>query len=217
MGTPSGLRAGMIDRVIRAATPADAAALYRICRLTGDAGADATHLYSEPDLLGQVYVGPYLNVPPATAAVGLDDSGNPIGYAVGTPDSAAFAAACSSQWWPALRARYPQRELGPAHADLTPADLALLAQIHHPPVAAPDLIEAFSAHLHIDLLPQAQGRGLGRALMEQLLAGLRAAGATGVHLGVDPRNTSAARFYEHLGFTRWGTDPGAVTLVLPFA
>jgi ribosomal protein S18 acetylase RimI-like enzyme len=206
----------MIVRVIRDATCADAAAMYRICRLTGDAGADASHLYSDPDLLGQVYVGPYLIVPPATALVGLDDSGDPIGYAVGTPDSAAFAAACGSLWWPALRAAYPLGEVGAAHAALTPADLGLLAQIHHPQVAASDLVEPFSAHLHIDLLPQAQGRGLGRALMEQLLARLRVAGATGVHLGVDPRNTPAVRFYEHLGFTRWGTDPDAVTLVLRF-
>ena len=207
----------MIGRMIRDATRADAGAMYRICRLTGDAGADATRLYSAPDLLGEVYVGPYLNVPPAAALVGLDDSGEPIGYALGTPDSAAFADACEAQWWPELRARYPLPELGAAHPDLTPHDLALIAHIRHPPVAAPDLVEPFSAHLHIDLLPQAQGRGLGRALMEQLLARLRAAGATGVHLGVDPQNTSAVRFYEHLGFRRWGTDPDVVTLVLPFA
>ena len=203
--------------MIRAATPADAGALYRICRLTGEAGADATQLYAAADLLGEVYVGPYLNVPPATALVGLDDSGEPLGYALGTPDSAAFADACEAQWWPELRAQYPLRELGGAHPDLTPHDLALIAHIHRPPVAAPDLVEPFSAHLHIDLLPQAQGRGLGRALMDQLLARLRAAGATGVHLGVDPRNTSAAQFYEHLGFRRWGTEPDVVTLVLPFA
>lgn len=206
----------MIGRMIRDATRADAGAMYRICRLTGAAGADATPLYAAPDLLGEVYVGPYLNVPPATALMGLDDSGEPLGYALGTPDSAAFADACEAQWWPDLRARYSPQELGAAHPELNPDDLALIAHIHNPPVAPPDLVEQFSAHLHIDLLPQAQGRGLGRALMEQLLARLRAAGATGVHLGVDPQNASAVRFYEHLGFRRWGTEPDVVTLVLPF-
>lgn len=206
----------MIGHVIREATHADAGALYRICRLTGDAGADATRSHTAPELLGEVYVGPYLNVLPAAALVALDDAGEPIGYALGTPDSAAFADACQAQWWPQLRARYPLQGFGAAHRDLTPHDLALLGHIHHPPVAAPDLVERFSAHLHIDLLPQAQGRGLGRALMEQLLARFHAAGATGVHLEVDPRNTSAVLFYEHLGFRRWDTEPDVVTLVLPF-
>ena len=202
--------------MIREATHADAGALYRICRLTGDAGADATRSHTAPDLLGEVYVGPYLNVLPAAALVALDDAGEPIGYALGTPDSAALADACQAQWWPQLRARYPLQAFGAAHRHLTQHDLALLGHIHHPPVAAPDLVEQFSSHLHIDLLPQAQGRGLGRALMEQLLARSHAAGATGVHLEVDPRNTSAVLSYEHLGFRRWDTEPDVVTLVLPF-
>ena len=63
-------------------------------------------------------------------------------------------------------------------------------------------------NLHIDLLPQAQGRGLGRQLIERFLAALRAGGVPSVHLGVGERNAGAIAFYERLGFHLLGTDPG---------
>jgi ribosomal protein S18 acetylase RimI-like enzyme len=197
-------------RVIRDATPADAPQLYRICLLTGDSGQDASALHADADLLGEVYVGPYLNVDPAVAGVAIDEGGAALGYVLGTPDTPAFMAACEARWWPAVPARHP---VVVAAGDRTPADQSLVQVIHAP--AAPDagMVAAFPAHLHIDLLPQAQGQGLGRALIDWLLSRLAGLGARGVHLGVDPRNTSAIAFYEHLGFTRWGSDPDTVILV----
>jgi len=41
--------------VIRPVSQADLDALYEICLRTGDAGEDATHLYSDPRLLGEIY------------------------------------------------------------------------------------------------------------------------------------------------------------------
>jgi ribosomal protein S18 acetylase RimI-like enzyme len=200
--------------VIRDATPADAPELYRICLLTGEAGRDATALHAEADLLGEVYVGPYLHVQPAVAAVAIDEGGSTLGYVLGTPDSLAFAIACEAAWWPALRVRHPL-EAGDSGRLRLPADQALVETIHHPAVPEADLVAAYPAHLHIDLLPQAQGRGLGRALIDWLLGRVTDLGARGVHLGVDPRNTAAIAFYERLGFTPWGSDPDAVTLVRP--
>jgi len=202
--------------MIRNATPADAPSLYRICLLTGDAGSDASALHADPDLLGEVYVGPYLHVAPAIAACAIDEDGSALGYVVGTPDTAAFAAECEVTWWPALRAQHP-RTTGAGVPPRLPDDQRLVELIGDPPAPDPALVAGYSAHLHIDLLPQAQGRGLGRALMDRMLTGLRAAGATGVHLGVDRRNTAATAFYAHLGFTRWGSDPDTVILVRPLA
>lgn len=198
--------------MIRDATPADAPALYRICLLTGDAGADATTLHADPDLLGEVYVGPYLHVAPAVAAVAVDEDGAALGYVLGTPDTRAFAAACEATWWPALRLRHPLDTGGPHRP---PNDQALVEHVHHPPMPDPVILARHCAHLHIDLLPQAQGRGLGRALIDWLFVQLADLGAEGVHLAVDSRNTAAIGFYEHLGFTRWGSDPDIVLLVRP--
>jgi ribosomal protein S18 acetylase RimI-like enzyme len=64
------------------------------------------------------------------------------------------------------------------------------------------VVARYPAHLHIDLLPVLQGRGVGREMMGRLLEELQARGVAGVHLGVDARNQRAVGFYEHLGFDR---------------
>ena len=57
-----------------------------------------------------------------------------------------------------------------------------------------------------DLLPEAQGQGWGRRLIEALLDELAARGATGVHLEMDPANEAAGAFYARLGFSRLVAD-----------
>lgn len=170
-------------------------ALYEICLLTGDSGEDATGQYRDPELLGEVYVGPYLRLAPEHAFVGVDDDGV-AGYVLGTPDTVAFEAECERVWWPALRERHP----ADAVAEDTP-DGRIVRLIHHPPAASPDVVERYPAHLHIDLLPRLQGQGLGRRLLETLLDSLAAAGAPGVHLGVSLQNDRAIGFYRRMGFT----------------
>ncbi|MGF3055915.1 GNAT family N-acetyltransferase [Microbacterium sp. YY-01] len=68
----------------------------------------------------------------------------------------------------------------------------------------------YPAHLHIDLLPETQGQGLGRKLMDTLTAELRRRGVAGLHLGMDPANKGAAVFYERLGFDRLPTSDGSL-------
>ncbi len=200
--------------MLRSTTPADAPALYRICLLTGDAGGDASPLHGDPGLLGDVYVGPYLHVAPSVGRAALDEQGQILGYAVGTPDSVAFAAACEDSWWPTLRRHHP-RPARPGQPPRTAADQRLVDAIHQPPAPEAGVVANYPAHLHIDLLPAAQGRGLGRLLIAELLSGLHDAGAHGVHLGVDPRNRAAIAFYEHVGFSRWdmGREAHGITLV----
>lgn len=170
-------------------------ALYDICLLTGDSGVDATGLYQDPALLGEVYVGPYLRFAPEHALVGVDSLGV-AGYVLGVPDTVAFEATCERMWWPPLRERYPLSSF-PSE---TP-DGRIVGLIHNPPVTSPDVVERYPAHLHIDLLPRLQGQGDGRRLLTALLDGLAAAGAPGVHLGVSTANQRAIGFYRRMGFT----------------
>ncbi|HEX6356204.1 GNAT family N-acetyltransferase [Actinophytocola sp.] len=180
---------------IRNYQPGEERALYDICLLTGDSGVDASGLYQDPALLGEVYVGPYLRFAPDHALVGVDDEGV-AGYVLGVPDTVAFEATCERSWWPDLRARYPLDSFPPDSPDGR-----IVRLIHNPPVASPDVVERYPAHLHIDLLPRLQGQGAGRRLLTALLDGLAAAGAPGIHLGVSTANQRAIGFYRRMGFT----------------
>jgi ribosomal protein S18 acetylase RimI-like enzyme len=180
-----------VSAKIRTYRPGEEQALYDICLLTGDSGDDATGLYRDPRLLGEVYVGPYLHAPNALALVGDDDG--VAGYVLGVPDTVAFEQWCESSWWPAVRARYP---LG-TFPDGSPDD-RIVRLIHKPPVASPDVVERYPAHLHIDLLPRLQGQGDGRRLLTALMDGLD---APGIHLGVGLANQRAIGFYRRMGFT----------------
>jgi ribosomal protein S18 acetylase RimI-like enzyme len=178
---------------------------YRVCLLTGDAGEDATGRYRDPDLLGHVYVGPYLARGRDLQLVVVDDKGV-AGYLLSTDDSVAFEAWAEAHWWPPLRARYPLIDDGSP-------DARLIGKLHRPDPIDGAVVREFPAHLHIDLLARARGGGTGRALIERLLADLRGRGIEGVHFGVDARNAKALGFYEHLGFRalkqeRWGVLMG---------
>ncbi|HEY6570901.1 MAG TPA: GNAT family N-acetyltransferase [Candidatus Limnocylindrales bacterium] len=177
---------------IRAATIADLPGAYRVCLLTGDAGRDATAMFRNPDLLGHVYVGPYVVGSPDLARVVVDPDGV-AGYLLAAADTRAFEAWAEGEWWPALREQHPLLD----HAS---PDAELIRSIHRPPLAPEGVVAAYPSHLHLDLLERARGLGLGRALIEGLLVDLRGRGSRGVHLNVATANENAIAFYRHLGF-----------------
>jgi RimJ/RimL family protein N-acetyltransferase len=57
--------------------------------------------------------------------------------------------------------------------------------------------------------PAVRGRGVARAVMENVLAFARTQ-VQQVHLAVVTDNASARKLYEHLGFTTYGTEPRAL-------
>jgi ribosomal protein S18 acetylase RimI-like enzyme len=186
---------------IRPYHPSDLYALYRICLCTGDSGSDASQLYDDQELLGHFYAGPYAIFEPDLCFV-LTHGGTPSGYVLGTRDSAVFSEQCEQDWFLVLRDRYPL----PASADRSP-DAQVIRLIHQGHQVHEDLM-VYPAHLHIDLLPEAQGQGWGRALMQTFLARLRALDVPGVHLGVGTSNSRAITFYERVGFHRIKTHNG---------
>lgn len=62
--------------------------------------------------------------------------------------------------------------------------------------------EQYPAHLHIDLLPEIHGKGIGTQMMQVALAHLAAKNCKGLTLTVWKHNRDAFRFYERLGFTK---------------
>ncbi|PZR51982.1 GNAT family N-acetyltransferase [Xylanimonas oleitrophica] len=201
---------------IRLYTPADRDAVAEVCVRTGDAGEDARGLYPDDSLLPDVYALPYVDLEPATALVlVLSDDGTGahdavlrvpdgvlVGYVLGAPDTEQFVERWHHEWTPGFLERHPGAALvetgrrggagsGLLHDGVHPERML-------PPV--PAVLRSYPAHLHVDLLPQAQRQGWGRRLVDALCDVLAERDVPGVHLGYDPRNTGARAFYERLGF-----------------
>ena len=183
---------------LRLFEPADLAALYAISLVTGDAGGDATPLHQDPRLIGEIYSAPYALLEPSWAFVAEDYLGV-AGYVVGAPETRMFEARLEREWWPPLRRRYaePSGAAGSWNADQLRSWV-----IHHPKPAPEDVVSAFPAHLHMNLHPRLHGRGVGPELLKLWLARAGAARVSGVHLGTNPGNARALRFWSRGGFSR---------------
>ncbi|MBK9137998.1 MAG: GNAT family N-acetyltransferase [Verrucomicrobia bacterium] len=182
---------------IRPARPEDQAGAYYVCLKTGNYGQDGEPFYREdPDALGRIFVGPYLAFEPELSLILEDDAGI-CGYALGAFDSRAFYARYEAEWRPRLCAQFPE-------PDGDPRQWTRVQQVHHwyhhPDYFCPEPYAAYPSHLHIDLLPRAQGRGFGRRMLEEVMDKLRQRGSPGAHLGVSLLNTPALGFYQRLGF-----------------
>ncbi len=188
----------MSNFVIREVRPGDEAGAYHVCLKTGNYGKDGEPYYREdPDALGRVFVGPYLSYAPEFGRI-LEDEGGVCGYALGAFDSHQFYDRFEKEWRPALCAKFPEPKGDPEKWSRVEQ---VYYTYHHPDYFCPEPYAAYPSHLHIDLLERAQGQGLGRQMLEAVMAELRHHGSPGAHLGVSMLNTTAMGFYLKLGFT----------------
>jgi GNAT superfamily N-acetyltransferase len=179
--------------LVRPYAPSDFDAITRICLLTAEAGGDATGLYVSDDLMPDVFARPYVTFQPELAWV-VDAGAGAEGYILGIADTRAFVEWFRREWVPVLAARYEHTE-----PVVTKDDLIRHLGFWPERMLIPEA-DDYPAHLHIDLLPRLQGQGMGRRLIETLIAALRERGIPGLHLGLDAANTSARAFYDRLGF-----------------
>jgi len=182
---------------IRPATLGDEARLYEICVLTGDSGKDATGIFQQPNLLGDIWVGPYLHLSPDYCFV-VDDNTQAVGYCIATLDSTSFETVAAALWWPAKQAMYTKPDI--AQKDSWSRDERLTHLIHNPLTSPTEFLEEFPSHAHINLVAEMQGKGWGRKLMEAMENSLREAGSPGVHLILSSKNLNALAFYQAIGY-----------------
>jgi GNAT superfamily N-acetyltransferase len=175
----------------------DLNALYAISLATGHEGGDASHLYEDARLMGHIYSAPYALLEPGLVLVVVDGD-EVTGFAAGAIDTLLWEDVLERNWWPALRRRYPDPE-ETSLASWT-ADQRRASAIHHPKRAPRDVVDAYPAHLHLNLLPGAQGRGVGLMLLKAWLELASQRGATAVHVGVNRANLRALRFWSQNSF-----------------
>ncbi|MEF3403556.1 GNAT family N-acetyltransferase [Agromyces sp. CCNWLW203] len=191
---------------IRPYRPADREQVARICLLTAAGGGDATGVYSDDTLMPEVFALPYVEYAPELAFVVADPSTGSgqradrvLGYVIGVADTAAFAEWWKREWAPGFAARHPSPGAPTGHAPAFTEAQLIEAGTSPDRMLIAELAD-YPAHLHIDLLPELQGRGFGRRLIETLRAALAERSVPGVHLGMDAANIGAREFYDRLGF-----------------
>lgn len=178
---------------IRPYHPSDLTSLYKICLLTANSGKDGTKLFNDPDLVGHFYVAPYAILEPEVAFI-VTSNGKPSGYIVGTKDSQKFSEKCEKEWFPILRNHYPASK----ESDLQ-QDVKAIQRIHEGHKVKEELKD-YPAHLHINLLPETQGHGIGRKIMDVFINKLKELQVHALHLEVGKNNPGAIKYYEGVGF-----------------
>lgn len=191
--------------IIRQAGPDDLDALYAISLATGFEGGDASHLHADPRLMGHIYAAPYAALEPRFALV-VEDFQGIVGFVVGVLDTREWEDRMERQWWPRLRQRYADPPL--ASRDEWTADQRRAHMIHHPQQTASTVSADYPAHIHINLLPRAQGCGLGSRLFDRWCEIASAHGVKAIHVGVNRANARALAFWQKLGFAELAvTEP----------
>ena len=204
----------MSEVTVRKAVLSDIPYVYEICLKTGDSGKDAAELFNDPYLIGHYYAAPYLIFPDSICFI-AESQCRPQGYIIAVPDTIAFNQWLEKDWLPPLRLRYPLQS--PQDEVRLKKEKEIIKAIHntHFPIdtAEQPWLSGYPAHLHIDLLPSLQGKGMGRTLTDTLFDQLKKQGVPGLHLGVGSSNAGAVAFYQKLGFTvlkeeTWGFTMG---------
>lgn len=184
--------------LVRSATPADAHAIGNIAYDTGYFGSSAAAFFPDVALFRDLWVGPYLEGAGVDAWVAELD-GQVVGYLAGAADSRSFRRALARlapvilrRW---LRGSFPLWRKSLRY---------LLRLLRYQGKAAP--AHDYPAHLHLNVLPFAQGLGAGSALLDAYLKSLRDHAVAGVQLSTTRENAAAVRLYQHFGFEIWSEN-----------
>ena len=193
----------------RGVKAADNDALCAISLATGFAGKDASHLYRDRTLIGQIYSAPYACLEPDLGLVAEDPDGV-AGFIVGVVDTLAWEQRLDREWWPRLRERYA-RPAGPP-SEWSP-DERRIEMIHSPEIAPRSVSSAFPGHVHLNLLPRLQGRGIGSELLRHWFTLTQRRGPVATHVGVNRENDRALKFWARSGFRPLDVEDGATRTV----
>ncbi|MER3396076.1 MAG: hypothetical protein C4318_01240 [Acidimicrobiia bacterium] len=183
--------------ICRKYEPNDRAAVRFICCETGHLGDPIDPYFSDREVFADFVTRYYTDVDSAWSWV-LEDRGEVVGYLTGCPDSKVYAAKVKKVWaLVATKALARGVPLRPSSGRLT---WRLLWDVARERPSFGHYGPEYPAHLHINLLPQARGRGGGRMLIDAYLAALRAASIRGVFLETSCENTRAVAFFRSMGF-----------------
>ena len=203
----------MSDVSVRPYRSSDRARVRYICFATGYMGEPVAWQWRDAESFATIFTGYYTDAEPESALVAEID-GEVMGYLLGCVDS-------RKAWNPAgvVGRQFTRRGLAfrPGTAPFVWRALGDVivdaARMRLPPAPFED--PRWPAHLHVDLLREARGRGVGTRLMRLWLESLRGRDVPGCHLETVAENTAAVAFFEAMGFEKRGTPVPAPGLRSP--
>ena len=198
------------DVILRSSNPNDLPGLLKVCLETANGGRGATHLHNLHDLVGEIYVAPYVLHEPNFAFT-LEANEKVVGYVLGVLDTGRFESKLDTQYWPTTKAKYAALT-----QDLTPHDVSLIEELNRQGFSSEELISKYPSHLHIDIIESHQGFGYGKTMILHLLKALQDSGSSGVHLHMSASNDRANGFYKKLGFVEIHTNANEIIMGLAF-
>lgn len=192
----------------RALSADDTSAIIEICYRTGYYGEDltGTDRFNDKTLFAMLAALYYVKFEPENGFVAVDNESNRVaGYIIGTLDTVVQEKRFSRTmtWSIVLRAitvtswRYPESFRTLLHFNRYMNRQSWLHEIH----------EKYRAHLHINILPEFQHRGIGSRLLERFEQHVSDCGVAGIHLSTSERNVSAIPFYRKCGYSIVAEEP----------
>ncbi len=184
-----------------------------VCCRTGDAGEPLADR-ARWKFFGEQWVGPYEKLRPEWTLIAEEGAGEGmrrLGYLTGCPDTRRFdrekcwifdlpldlrirlggfpPSSDTERFLSRFEGsfRRPPRNPGPE----------TMFRLRHGALAHSKILERYPAHLHMNLLPEARGKGIGRQLVDAYRAALGERGVPGIHLYCGPK---PREFYLRCGF-----------------
>ncbi len=191
--------------VIRPYTPADRAAVRKICCDTADCGEPVEHFFQDREVFADLVCRYYTDFEPEASWVAECD-GQVAGYLNGCLDPRRFQRTMALRVLPGLLAKIFTRGLLTQTWARRFMALNLPLWLHRKPSAEIE-IRRYPAHFHINLEPTFRAHHVGHALIDAFLPRLQLARIPGVHVSVREDNNRARKFFEHFGFNVFARVP----------
>jgi GNAT superfamily N-acetyltransferase len=193
------------DRVdIRPYRAEDRAAVRDVCYRTGYMGRPIDWQWFDAESFADMFSGYYTDHEPESALV-VEIDGVVCGYLLGCVETERASSAGAAAVRHIVRRGIAFRPGTAGVIWRTIRDTALDAARGRFDFRELEFSDArWPAHLHIDLLPGARGRGAGRRLVTCWLDSLRERRVPGCHLQTFAENSDALAFFESMGFVRHG-------------
>ncbi|XP_077991979.1 protein O-GlcNAcase-like [Glandiceps talaboti] len=182
---------------IRPYLPKDETDVYKVCRMTCDDGGDGTEIFtSHPDLVGDRFIGGFVNLSPEYCFV-LEDESGVCGYVLAALDAKNYVKMYESGWIREMCAKYPKPATLKNHS---PIEEMIISFHEHKTYLPDDLFTRYPSMLKIDVLPSVEDKSVVKNMLACALSALKANGSQGACAEVGVGDKNKIEFYSQLGF-----------------